>query len=191
MVFLTYDVLHHDDNDNGNNYHECTEGYIHLGRKKGSSNSDPTGSSVRLAVPKSHQVLLSLHITNLVNQDALVINVDGRPFKEDVHIETFYAQLIEANEINVRFVKGQGSGPSTAKTAARFRLYFSFHENSQIPEQLPDGTWNCSVPHWPDFQLHFPCNMLWDCAAGEDERECPYTSHKCGSQVAAGSSCFR
>ncbi|PVD35472.1 hypothetical protein C0Q70_02435 [Pomacea canaliculata] len=58
-----------------------------------------------------------------------------------------------------------------------FRLSFSFHALSALPQQLRDGRWNCSVPHWPDFRLHFPCNLVSDCVGGEDEVDCPYTSH--------------
>ncbi|PVD35464.1 hypothetical protein C0Q70_02427 [Pomacea canaliculata] len=61
-----------------------------------------------------------------------------------------------------------------------FRLDFSFHALSALPQQLSDGRWNCSVPHWPDFRLHFPCNLVSDCVGGEDEVDCPYTSHVCG-----------
>ena len=40
-----------------------------------------------------------------------------------------------------------------------FRLLFSFHNDSALPEQLPDGKWNCSVPFWPDFKQHLLCNF--------------------------------
>ncbi|PVD24024.1 hypothetical protein C0Q70_14493 [Pomacea canaliculata] len=61
-----------------------------------------------------------------------------------------------------------------------FRLFFSFHTLSALPQQLSDGRWNCSVPHWPDFRLHFPCNLVSDCVGNEDEEDCPYTGHVCG-----------
>nr|KAG5689452.1 hypothetical protein BaRGS_026013 [Batillaria attramentaria] len=35
------------------------------------------------------------------------------------------------------------------------RYIFSFHNQSALPQRLPDGKWNCSVPHWADFQQHF------------------------------------
>ena len=34
---------------------------------------------------------------------------------------------------------------------------------------------NCSVPHWPDFQQHLLCNLVRECAGGEDEADCNYT----------------
>ena len=45
----------------------------------------------------------------------------------------------------------------------------------KTPQHL-EGTWNCSVPHWPRFQRHFRCNMRRECANEEDETECPYSS---------------
>ncbi|PVD24181.1 hypothetical protein C0Q70_14651 [Pomacea canaliculata] len=65
-------------------------------------------------------------------------------------------------------------------TGTSFLLDFSFHTLSALPQQLSDGRWNCSVPHWPDFSLHFPCNLVSDCVGNEDEVDCPYTSHVCG-----------
>nr|KAG5693056.1 hypothetical protein BaRGS_028816 [Batillaria attramentaria] len=46
---------------------------------------------------------------------------------------------------------------------------------SAAPEKLASGKWNCSVPHWSDFDLHLLCNLETECAAGEDEAACPYT----------------
>ena len=46
-------------------------------------------------------------------------------------------------------------------------------------QQLPDGKWNCSVPYWPDFDVHFRCDLVVDCVGGEDEMDCPYSGH-CG-----------
>ncbi|PVD35478.1 hypothetical protein C0Q70_02441 [Pomacea canaliculata] len=64
-----------------------------------------------------------------------------------------------------------------------FDLFSLFHALSALPQQLRDGRWNCSVPHWPDFRLHFPCNLVSDCVGGEDEVDCPYTSHVCAPGV--------
>ena len=46
---------------------------------------------------------------------------------------------------------------------AGFRLSFSFHPPSVVPDRLPTGRWNCSAPHWTDFKHHFPCNLKNDC----------------------------
>ena len=40
-----------------------------------------------------------------------------------------------------------------------FRLLFSFHSYSVLPEKLPDGEWNCTVPFWPGFKQHLHGNI--------------------------------
>ena len=50
-----------------------------------------------------------------------------------------------------------------------FRAIFSFHNLSASPEKTEEGLWNCSVPYWPDFRHHFPCNLESDCSDSEDE----------------------
>ena len=70
---------------------------------------------------------------------------------------------------------------------------FSLHERARSLEKTKaaDGgggsgsgggggdSWNCSVPYWPEFQPHFPCNNRMDCFAGEDEEGCYYTKPGC------------
>ena len=75
-----------------------------------------------------------------------------------------------------------------------FALYTPLHrlflpQLSSQPQQLPDGKWNCSVPHWPDFRLHFRCNLVRECAGGEDEASCPYSLCDDGG-VSLDNSCF-
>ena len=36
------------------------------------------------------------------------------------------------------------------------------------------------MPHWADFQQHLQCNLRVECASGEDEAQCPYTTDDCG-----------
>ena len=72
-----------------------------------------------------------------------------------------------------------------------FRLRFSFHEDATLPQRLSDGAWNCSVPHWPLFRPHVQCNLLTECAGGEDEAPCPYSSARCGpGRLSIGPSCY-
>ena len=52
-------------------------------------------------------------------------------------------------------------------------------KSSAVPSRLPDGLWNCSEASWPDFQQHLTCNLITECAGGEDEQNCPYTG-PCG-----------
>ena len=84
-------------------------------------------------------------------------------------------KLYETNLLTFFFY---GWGNSSSFTG--FKIQFSFYPRSARPLQLPDGTWNCSVANWPDFRHHFPCNLHADCARGEDEEQCPYTSDLCG-----------
>nr|KAG5698009.1 hypothetical protein BaRGS_005827 [Batillaria attramentaria] len=61
-----------------------------------------------------------------------------------------------------------------------FRLLFSFHNHTALPEMLPDGKWNCSVPYFADFQQHFrdedfcvfpPCDVIAEFSCGN--LQCP------------------
>lgn len=76
-------------------------------------------------------------------------------------------------------------------TRMGFRMLFSFHNRSSLPQRLPDGTWNCSVPHWSDFRQHLPCDLQAQCAGREDEAECPFVSEECGErQYSLGGQCY-
>ena len=60
-------------------------------------------------------------------------------------------------------------------------IIFSFHNETRVPERASDGTntWNCSVPHWPEFQHHLFCDLIPQCRNGQDEASCPYASPEC------------
>ncbi|KAL8595478.1 hypothetical protein ACOMHN_024177 [Nucella lapillus] len=62
-------------------------------------------------------------------------------------------------------------------------VVFSFHKEDEVPVQSLDGLWDCSVPYWPQFQHHFPCDLQQQCKMGEDESKCFYSSNKCGSRL--------
>ena len=80
---------------------------------------------------------------------------------------------------------------SNPKFKRGVRLRFSYHRDAALPQQLPDGSWNCSVPHWPHFRQHFLCNFNTECAGGEDEASCPYTTEACGpGRISIGDSCY-
>nr|KAG5712919.1 hypothetical protein BaRGS_007516 [Batillaria attramentaria] len=71
-------------------------------------------------------------------------------------------------------------------------MFFSIHPTSKMPQQLDNGLFNCSVPHYTSFSLHFDCNLETECTAGEDERNCDYTSDACGPGfIDAGNKCYR
>ena len=95
-------------------------------------------------------------------------------------------KLYETNLLTFFFY---GWGNSSSFTG--FKIQFSFYPRSARPLRLPDGTWNCSVANWPDFRHHFPCNLHADCARGEDEEQCPYTSDLCGpGLLTIGGRCY-
>ena len=72
-----------------------------------------------------------------------------------------------------------------------FKLLFSFHPDSAIPAKTASGKWNCSLAHWPQFQMHFPCNMVEECDGGEDEANCPYRNKDCGrGHFSVGGGCY-
>ena len=97
--------------------------------------------------------------------------------------------LVDTQYLHVHFVSGERTSGRVPKTG--FRLDFSFHNQSALLHEVEFCKWNCSVAIWPDFRLHFPCNLMSQCVGHEDEAGCPYTSEACGAGLlSAGGSCF-
>ncbi|KAK7093469.1 hypothetical protein V1264_007216 [Littorina saxatilis] len=73
-----------------------------------------------------------------------------------------------------------------------FRLLFSFHHESQVPEKADTGQWNCTVGHWPSLQHHLGmCNLVSECVGGEDESNCSNFSQGCArGELAIGGRCY-
>ena len=74
------------------------------------------------------------------------------------------------------------------------KILFSFHHETRVPERVSDGTntWNCSVAHWPEFQHHFPCDLVPQCREGQDEAKCPYASPECNDgYLHVNGSCYQ
>ncbi|KAK7490391.1 hypothetical protein BaRGS_00018370, partial [Batillaria attramentaria] len=93
-----------------------------------------------------------------------------------MHFETFVAFLF--------FTK-------IGKQTAGFKLLYSIHNVTLAPPRLRNGLYDCSVLHYPSFEQHLRCNLEVECQGGEDEAECPYTSHVCGpGYIDAGDKCF-
>ncbi|KAK7503736.1 hypothetical protein BaRGS_00004859, partial [Batillaria attramentaria] len=79
-----------------------------------------------------------------------------------------------------------------AVSGTGFKMFYSIHPANQQPERLTSGLFNCSVPYFHTFQLHFSCNLATDCVEGEDEMDCPYKSYVCGPHlIDAGSKCLQ
>jgi hypothetical protein len=83
----------------------------------------------------------------------------------------YYRHLISVHYVNA---------DQSTYYPAGFKMLYSFHNASSVPQQLSDGSWNCSVRHWTDFRHHLPCDLEPQCRGGEDEAECPYTTQRCG-----------
>ena len=95
--------------------------------------------------------------------------------------------LFNTGVLHVRFISDKRLGLYDTG----FSALYTFHRHPAVPEQLADGTWNCSVSYWPALQAHFPCDLQKNCAEGQDERDCPYTKPQCGlGFITAGRSCF-
>ena len=72
-----------------------------------------------------------------------------------------------------------------------FKLLYSFHSLGQMLQRSADGKWNCSVASWASMRVHFSCNLVVECAGGEDEQDCPYSSPLCEpGQFFLGHSCY-
>ncbi|KAK7484422.1 hypothetical protein BaRGS_00024307 [Batillaria attramentaria] len=168
------------------------------GWNRSAPHPSPMDSFVRIDVPQNHSVLISFEHLDMSGTmpscvlDILQLFLDGNDQINEVQDicgnappsprlyhpkDTMYAQFKSYRNVNVH------NG---------FRLRFTFHNYSALPEQLSDRKWNCSVPHWADFKQHIPCNLVPDCVSGEDEEDCPYSSDACGQgHFSVGGTCYR
>ncbi|PVD19008.1 hypothetical protein C0Q70_21567 [Pomacea canaliculata] len=137
--------------------------------------------SVDVQVPKNHGVMLS--------GSGLELSWD-----QSSACQNEYLMIVSGNSSAV-WTGCQGPLPPTllfldivkvvfkglqASGRRGFRLLFSFHNFSSLPEKVSLTKWNCSVPFFSDFMQHFPCDLVAQCVGGEDEMNCPY-SKVCGS----------
>ena len=147
-------------------------------------------SVVLVDVPLKHQVMLTILHINLTGKRArcdtsrVTLRLykgsirEGNKFWQCGQLENFgYALkrklLPPATNVYVQFRSG-----NSQKTG--FRLHFSIHNESATLNNVTSVLWNCSVPYFNDFRLHFPCDMVPQCVHREDEVHCPYTTDTCG-----------
>ena len=131
------------------------------------------------------------------SDSAIMFSVDAKTDVRRAHFALYHTRTTASY-----LIPSPSDGPAVLRThvlyvstygisSAAFRVLFSFHNASALPEKLGGGGgggrggrggrgWNCSVPHWPDFRLHFPCDLQAQCGGQEDEAECPYTGQDCG-----------
>ena len=155
-------------------------------------------TSIKLLIPVGHVIMISVFHMDIPGRfdgcqpDAYVSFHDSDDFSRELKVlcgNTIPGPEVYDLDSGVFYVRF--SSHASYKGVAGFRLQFSFYPRSARPLQLPDGTWNCSVADWPDFRHHFPCNLHADCARGEDEEQCPYTSDLCGpGLLTIGGRCY-
>ena len=101
------------------------------------------------------------------------------------------AHLIKDMELVVSHSTEQGSRLGINIYDVGFRLFFSILPRRMAPKRLADRTWNCSVPHWPQFRSHLQCNLCTECHGAEDEANCSHTTDRCGPGfLELGGACF-
>ena len=154
---------------------------------------------VNLNVPAQHAVMLSfltLDVRQFLNNkcdtdlDHIAIKVRART-SGDLNLTVCghdppSAEVYHADTVSVRLFTEWGKVRGTG-----FRLLYSFHSRRQTPEMLANGMWNCSVAVWNSIKDHFPCDLKAQCAGGEDEKGCPYSSPLCApGEFFFGHSCY-
>ena len=157
--------------------------------------------TVSIDVPRKHSVLLSLSFIRVSDytvsclESHLELYIGSLvTYTEWELCDTFvrrpYMDLFDTDHFRLYYRSYYGAF-SRKKEFIEFKLLFSFLKDSALPEKLPGGKWNCSVPHWPDFRQHMRCNMLRECEGGEDEVDCGYESEDCGpGLISAAGSCY-
>ena len=154
-----------------------------------------TGPPVRLEVPEPlNTVMVSFRGIDLpcLEGDVWVEFLSGlqslgtacRPYERNrkaLHGVTKFRRIFKTNSLLVSFHKVVPQRENVMMTTPTFhgfgfRMLFSFHQASDVPEQSKTGLWDCSVPQWHVVHQHFPCDLLQECQEGEDEINCPYSS---------------
>ncbi|KAK7479399.1 hypothetical protein BaRGS_00029316, partial [Batillaria attramentaria] len=146
-------------------------------------------SCVTVKAPSQHFIMTSL----------LAIEFDANIFHnplsvvQDCEKKTYMRSVINWNSKKGRLVQSDALSlhfESFQGKLSGFKFIFSFHNQSALPQRLPDGKWNCSVPHWADFQQHFLCTLYPECAGGEDDVVCFSRDDSCGQNIFSTQRCF-
>ncbi|KAK7490075.1 hypothetical protein BaRGS_00018775, partial [Batillaria attramentaria] len=156
----------------------------------------------KVVVPPGHVIMVSL-LTTEINTMMYLFKSTTQPYfdiydrcgKESLlwiscHMYRPPPALLHTDSIHVYFSSDDET--MDYRRDMGFMLVFSFHNLSAMPQWVEGrNRWNCSVPYWSDFRLHFPCNLETDCINGEDERDCPYTNDTCGEgRITVGARCY-
>lgn len=151
---------------------------------------------VNLTVPTGHEVMMSFEHLGLNFAIVCEISLRIEPNGPDTEALEFCGHMtppaftVRCQQLHVRYMHTLHTASKGLNTG--FSLRVSYHHDSALPQRLAGGLWNCSVPYWADFKQHLLCNLITECAGGEDEVGCPYSSEEtCGlDYLAAGGSCF-
>ncbi|KAK7474673.1 hypothetical protein BaRGS_00034097, partial [Batillaria attramentaria] len=132
-------------------------------------------SCVDIKAPAGHNIMISFQTPDIHEEDCMQLfksrSCTGQADVSSCNYKNrdYRPKLLDTDSISVYFrsegVYAQGG----------FHMFFSFHNMSALPQQLPGGMWNCSVPYWADFQQHFLCTLVPECAGGEDKIICPWS----------------
>ncbi|KAK7484058.1 hypothetical protein BaRGS_00024670, partial [Batillaria attramentaria] len=151
-------------------------------------------SWVDVNVPEHHVVMITfshLDVHDNCGDDAVFLYTGGRN-PENMAWELCSGEyrplnfLLDTRRFSVHFTSDE------TESFSGFKLLFSFHNHTAVPQRLSEGTWNCSVPYFSNFQQHFRCDLDQDCAGAEDETDCPYTSEACGPGfISLGDGCYK
>ena len=100
-----------------------------------------------------------------------------------------YTYILAASKVILVWRVPSGDCPNLV---ACWTMYFSFRPQSDAPQRLSNGLFNCSVDYYWRFQQHLDCNLKVECEDGRDETEhCPFSSPACQGWVALRGKCYK
>ncbi|KAK7446245.1 hypothetical protein BaRGS_00040287 [Batillaria attramentaria] len=155
-------------------------------------------SCVTVRIPNRHVVMLSkvsvtsgqstgdyysLKFSRRENTDADICysDISVRTIHDKAFVSTgFEPFFVSVTSLAVSFHSDPVPNKFSYPFETGFRILFSFHNFSSLPQRLSRTQWNCSVPYYSDFQQHFRCSLAVNCAGGEDEWFCPESFDACG-----------
>ncbi|KAK7474677.1 hypothetical protein BaRGS_00034101 [Batillaria attramentaria] len=150
-------------------------------------------SCVDIKAPVGHNIMISFQTPDIDKKDCMQLfksrSCTGHSEVSSCNrtIKDYRPKLLDTDSISVYFRS------DSIYAQDGFHLFFSFHNVSALPQQLPDGMWNCSVPYWADFQQHFLCTLAPECAGGEDKIICPWSDpwqSMCQLKQTPGTRCY-
>ena len=143
----------------------------------------------QLTVPKGHVIALSpdlLYTGCQLHEEIHSMRVD------DTEVYTYSRNNYGTNTklFKATRIKMCVSVRTGAKRSC-YKMRFSFHPESKVPQRLSSGLFNCSTDDYRRFKSHLDCNLKVECADGRDETgHCPFSSPACQGWVAEHHKCY-